>query len=47
MSDSNADQLIKTQGNQDQQLLQGSEAELVEQRNDLIAQVQGREVKQG
>jgi hypothetical protein len=45
--DSDADKLIKTQGNKDQQLLQGSEAELAEERNDLVAQVQSREVKQG
>jgi hypothetical protein len=42
MSDSNADKLIKTQ-----QLLQVSEAELVQERNDLVAQVQGPEVEQG
>jgi hypothetical protein len=45
--DSNADKVIKTQGNKDQQLLQGPMAELAEERNDLVAQIQGRKVKQG
>jgi hypothetical protein len=46
MSD-RADKLIKTHGNQDQQLFQGSEAEVAEEPNDLVAQVQWRKVKQG
>jgi hypothetical protein len=45
--DSDADKVIKTQGEKHQQVLQGYEPELAEERSDSLAQVPRPEVNQG